>query len=50
MLQRGGDLALVQARAVVAIDRERDPATAVDVPRPAEGEIFSVPGGPTYTR
>src|SRR5258708_1521948 len=36
MLQRGDDLVLGQARAVVAIDRERDPAAAVDVTRPAE--------------
>src|SRR5882762_7361575 len=39
MLQRGSDLTLVQARAVIAIDRERDPAAAVDMPRPAEGII-----------
>src|SRR5882724_6466611 len=39
MLQRGSDLASVQARAVIAVDRECDTAAAVDMPRPAEGVI-----------
>jgi len=38
-MQRGGDLALAEIGAVVAVDRERDAAGAVDVARPREGVV-----------
>src|SRR5436305_14163244 len=36
MLQRGGDFVLAEARAVIAVDRERHPAAAIDMARPTE--------------
>src|SRR5262245_7877565 len=39
VLQRGGDLLLVEVGAVVAVDQQRHAAAAVDMARPAERVI-----------
>lgn len=42
MAERGGDFPLVQTRSIIAVDRERDPATLVEMTRPSQGTVEGV--------
>src|SRR5262245_33366336 len=42
MVQRAGDLALAQMRAIVALDKQRDAAAVIDEARPRERGVEGV--------